>query len=82
VARDKVIAALESGISFDGPSGRVTMDPGSHHLIQNMHLGRANDQHGFTILDVQQTVPPAFEQEVCDLVKNPRTTKQFTPDIK
>jgi len=81
VARDKVIAALESGISFDGPSGRVTMDPGSHHLIQNMHLGRTNDQHGFTILDVQHTVAPAFEQEVCNLVNNPRQSRQFTPDI-
>jgi len=79
--REKVIAALESGVSFDGPSGRVSMDPGSHHLIKNMHLGRTNDQHGFTILDVHQAVAPAFEQEVCDLINNPRTSRQFTPDI-
>jgi len=79
--REKVIAALESGIGFDGPGGRVILDPGSHHLISNMHLARTNDQHGFTILDIHQAVAPAFEQEVCDLIKNPRTSRQFTPDI-
>jgi len=77
--REKVIAALESGIGFDSPSGRITLDGASHHLIQNTHFARANDQHGFTVLDSQQAVPPSFEQSVCDLVKNPRTSRQFTP---
>jgi len=80
--REKVIAALESGISFEGPSGRVSIDPGSHHVIQNTHFGRANDQHGFVVIGSQQAVPPSFEQSVCDLVNNPRIARQFMPDGK
>jgi ABC-type branched-subunit amino acid transport system substrate-binding protein len=37
---DKVAAALE-GLSFDGPRGKVTMDPESHHVTQNMYLATA-----------------------------------------
>ena len=77
--RAKVIAALESGLSFDGPSGKVSIDRGSHHVVQNTHFARTNDKHGFTVLGKQDAVPPAFERSTCDLVKNPATSKQFTP---
>lgn len=77
--REKVIAALESGISYDGPSGRVSIDPQSHHVVQNTHFARTNENHGFTVLGKAEAVPPAFEHSVCDLVKNPRTSRQFTP---
>jgi len=78
--REAVIAALESGISFEGPSGTVSIDPGSHHVIQNTHFGRVNDQHGFTVIGRQEAVPPAFEQSVCDVIRNPRVSRQFVPE--
>ncbi|GAA4263373.1 urea ABC transporter substrate-binding protein [Dactylosporangium darangshiense] len=77
--RDKVIAALESGLSIDTPSGKVSLDPGSHHVTQNVTIAEANDQHGFKILETEANVPPAFEKSVCDLQKNPNTNKQFLP---
>lgn len=77
--REKVIAALESGISFDSPSGRVSIDPGSHHVTQNTHFGRVNDKGGYQVIGKQEAVAPAFEKGVCDLVKYPKTSKQFTP---
>jgi branched-chain amino acid transport system substrate-binding protein len=77
--RDKVIAALESGVEFDGPSGKVSMDAGTHHLVQNVHLARANDSHGFTVIGEQQAVVPSYERSVCDLKARPGTARQFTP---
>ncbi len=79
VDRAAVTKALEAGISIDAPSGKVTMDGKSHHVIQNVSIGETNSTQGFTVLDTKADVPPAFEQEVCDLVANPATNKQFTP---
>jgi len=77
--RDKIVAALESGLSFDGPSGTVTIDPGSHHVVQNIHFGKVNEKNGFDVIGSQQAVAPYFEQEMCDLIKNSNTNKQFLP---
>jgi branched-chain amino acid transport system substrate-binding protein len=77
--RAKVIAALESGISVESPSGTVTMDGPSHHVIQNTYFAQANDSHGFTIIGDQKAVPPAFEKEKCDLIGNPGLHTQFLP---
>jgi branched-chain amino acid transport system substrate-binding protein len=79
--REAVIEALQegSGISFDSPSGKVTMDPGSHHVTQDISIAETNDEHGFTVTSTKENVPPSYEDEVCDLVKDPSTNQQFTP---
>jgi branched-chain amino acid transport system substrate-binding protein len=77
--KDKVTEALESEITFDGPSGLVKLDGGSHHLIQNVHIAETNENKGFDVIDSQQSVPPSYEQEVCDLIANPNEKTQFTP---
>ncbi len=79
VEREKVIAALEDGVSIDAPSGKVTMDGASHHVTQNVSIGETDSSDGFTVLTTEQAVPPSFEQGVCDLVAKPDTNKQFTP---
>lgn len=79
VERDAVISALEGGISIDSPSGKVTMDGKAHHVTQNVSIGETDGANGFTVLSTQADVPPAFEQQVCDLVANPETNEQFTP---
>jgi urea transport system substrate-binding protein len=79
--RQAVIDALQegSGISFDSPSGKVTMDPASHHVTQDISIAETNDKHGFTVTSTKEDVPPSYEDEVCDLVKDPSTHQQFTP---
>lgn len=77
--RQKVIAALESGVGFDGPSGRVSIDPRTHHLVQNVHLAQAGASRGFTLIGAQDAVVPAYERSVCDLVARPTVARQFTP---
>ena len=80
VAQQKVIAALESGITINGPSGKVTMDPKTHHTIRNAYLAQPKNRRW----DIMATFPdqyPADTGGACDLVKNPRTDKQFEPSI-
>jgi urea transport system substrate-binding protein len=76
---DKVVAALESGISIDSPDGTVTMDGPSHHVIQNVSLAVASPAGPFKIIQTQTAVPPSYEQQVCNLIKNPTLNKQFIP---
>ncbi|HUC17355.1 MAG TPA: ABC transporter substrate-binding protein [Acetobacteraceae bacterium] len=81
LARAKVIKALDTGISFAGPSGPVAIDPASHQTIRNAYLGKATGGKW----DVIATYPhqePADTQAVCNLVKFPRTDKQFVVDVK
>ncbi|MFJ2967560.1 transporter substrate-binding protein [Streptomyces collinus] len=65
--RDKVIAALESGLSIDAPNGTVTMNGRSHQVTQSITIAEANDKHGFDVLRTVPDVPPAYENSFCDL---------------
>ncbi len=78
---EAVIPALESGITFEAPNGTVTMEPGSHHLRQNIYIARGDDNHGFEIVETFEDVAPSYENEVCDLVANPDLVEHFTPEI-
>ena len=52
---DAVIAALESGISFDGPGGTVTTQA-NHHLTKNVYIGETLEDGQFEILEVMENV--------------------------
>ncbi len=77
---DAVIAALESGISFEAPNGTVTMEPGSHHLRQNIYIAEGDRNQGFRIVETFEDVAPSYENEMCDLVANPDLVAHFTPE--
>ncbi len=47
---DKVVAALESGISFDGPAGTVTSQK-NHHLTKNVFIGETLEDGQFDIIE-------------------------------
>lgn len=74
--REKTIEALETGISIDGPSGKVTIDPATHHCIFDVHLSVFKDKQLVPIQTFSQR-PPADTAAVCDLKKNPREAKQY-----
>jgi len=72
--------ALETGITIEGPSGTVKMDPATHHTIRNAYLARPKDR----VWEILQTFPNQFPSDTggaCDLIKSPRTNKQFTPQV-
>jgi urea transport system substrate-binding protein len=76
IDRDKMIEALESGISIDGPSGKVTLDPATHHSIFDVHLAVFKDKK-MNLLETFPQRKPADTAAVCDLKKNPREAKQY-----
>ena len=75
----KVIAALESGLSFDAPEGRIKLDPQSHHVVHTVHLAKVNDKKGFTIFKSIENVEPTDTKQVCDLIAKPDQHTQYTP---
>jgi branched-chain amino acid transport system substrate-binding protein len=70
VDRVPVIEALRTGLSYNGPSGMVTIDPMTNHATQNVYLAELKDQN-WVILEQHDAQPPADTQIVCDLVSNP-----------
>ncbi|UYV37227.1 transporter substrate-binding protein [Rhodobacteraceae bacterium D3-12] len=76
VERDAVIAALETGISVDGPAGKYTIDPKTHHSTVDVHLMKFQDQK-MQVIDSLAQRPPIDTQAVCDLEKNPNDNTQY-----
>ena len=63
-------------LSFDGPTGKVTLDKATHHSVRNAFLAEAKDK----LWDVVASYPdqkPSDTAAVCDLVKNPNDNKQY-----
>lgn len=76
VDRTKVVSALEEGLSFDGPTGKVVLDKATHHTIRNAYLAEVKDRK-WSVLETFTDAKPADTASVCDLVKNPNDTKQY-----
>ena len=76
VDRMKVIEALETGISIEAPSGKVTIDPPTHHCILDVHIAEVMDKKFKLLEDVPQQ-KPTDTAAVCDLMKNPNDNQQY-----
>jgi branched-chain amino acid transport system substrate-binding protein len=74
--RVKVIEALESGISIDAPSGKVSIDPATHHCVLNVSIAQVKN-HKLDIVQTFQNQPPVDTSAVCNLIKNPRDNQQY-----
>jgi branched-chain amino acid transport system substrate-binding protein len=68
--RMAVIEALESEIPFEGPSGAISIDRKTHHIVQNVYLAELENQ-AFKILETHPMQRPTDTDLVCDLVANP-----------
>jgi urea ABC transporter substrate-binding protein len=80
IDRMKLIEALEDGISFDGPSGKVLIDKATHHTTRNAFLAEVKDRK-WSVLESYPDVKPLDTASVCDLVKNPNDTKQYVINL-
>ena len=75
----KVVEALESGISQDGPSGVVTMDPKSHHGSHTIFLIEVGKGHKVSIPKIWKDIKPYWLGDSgCDLA-NKADYSQYTP---
>jgi branched-chain amino acid transport system substrate-binding protein len=78
--RMKTIQALESGISFNGPSGKVTIDPVTHHCTLDVQIAELKNRK-WQVLETFAQQQPLDTAAVCDLAKNPRDAKQYVIKI-
>ena len=78
---EKVIDAIQTGIELDSPEGKIKMLPGSHHFVHNVYIVAGDDKHNFEVIEEHKSVLPEYEQQVCDLMKDPKTSKQFVPEL-
>jgi branched-chain amino acid transport system substrate-binding protein len=76
---EEMISALQSGLSFDAPEGRVFLDPATHHLTMHMRIMRVNDKHELEpVADLGQLEPWWLRSIGVNLVKESPST-QFVP---
>ncbi len=80
VDRMKVTEALESGIGFDGPSGKVTIDPATHHCTLDIHIARIEAKK-MVVVEAFKQRKPSDTAAVCDLIKDPKESKQYVIKI-
>jgi branched-chain amino acid transport system substrate-binding protein len=82
INRDKVIAALESGVTYDGPAGKVFFDGPTHQVVTPVRLWRDNGHGSFDLVKLlSRKSQPIFIQSKCNLIKSPTMNKQFTPQL-
>ncbi|MEZ0213715.1 MAG: ABC transporter substrate-binding protein [Xanthobacteraceae bacterium] len=81
IDRDKLIEALESGLSFTGPAGKTTIDAATHHDTLDVYIAEVRDG-AYHVLETFKQQKPLDTAAVCDLKKNPNETKQFVIDVK
>ena len=74
--RDKMLAAIESGVSIQGPGGKVTLEPKTHHATLDIKVMEVKGQK-LTIKQEFKARPPSDTAQFCDLIKNPAENKQF-----
>ncbi len=80
IERDTVIAALESGLSIDGPAGKVAVDPKTHHAVLDVHIMEIENQ-GMRVIETLPQRQPIDTQSVCDLSANPDDNTQYEIQI-
>ena len=78
--RDKMLAAIESGVKIEGPAGTVAIDPKTHHASLDIHVMEVKGQK-LTIKQTTKQRPPSDTAQYCDLIKNPNENKQFEVKI-
>lgn len=73
-------AELAKGdVCFDGPSGKVCLDPKSQHMSHTIYLAKVEADHSITFPTVWENIAPYWLGEAgCDLTKNDPSA-QYTP---
>ncbi len=76
IERDTVIEAIENNLAIDGPAGKVSIDPKTHHAVLDVYLMELADQK-MKVLESYSQRPPVDTQAVCDLKANPDDNQQY-----
>lgn len=78
---EAVIKALESGISYDGPAGKVTIYGPTHHAIMDIWIIYSDENHNISFKEeFEQIVPDWLEKTMNVDLREFAPNEQFTPD--
>jgi branched-chain amino acid transport system substrate-binding protein len=79
----KVKQLLGSGMSYDSPSGTVTIDPKTHAAVRDIYLAHTTETQSIEFPAMWKAVQPNWLSEVagCDLTKKSDQT-QYTPSAQ
>ncbi len=80
IDRLQVIKALESGVSFEGPAGKSTIDPQTHHNTLDVYIAQAQDK-AFKVIESFSQQPPLDTAAVCNLASNPNDNQQYVINV-
>jgi branched-chain amino acid transport system substrate-binding protein len=80
VDRDKVVEAMEAGLTIDGPGGPLKVDPKTHHCHMDMYISQAKNAR-FEIQRKFPSVAPTNTGGQCDLMARPDTNVMYEPKI-
>lgn len=76
----KVIEALESGITFDAPEGRLRLDPATHHSAMHIYNAYVDEKHRLTFPnDFGQIQPWWLSKNMKVDLRKEDPNKQFLP---
>ncbi len=77
---DAVIEALESGISYDGPAGVVTIDGATHHAIRDIYLFSCDENHELTQKSFWEAIEPNWLSKTLGIdLRVEAPNEQYTP---
>jgi branched-chain amino acid transport system substrate-binding protein len=78
--RAALLAELAKGdVCFEGPSGKVCLDPKSQHMSHTIYLAKVEADHSISFPTVWENIAPYWLGEAgCDLTKNDPSA-QYTP---
>ena len=78
--RAALLAELAKGdVCFDGPSGKVCLDPKSQHMSHTIYLAKVEADHSISFPTVWENIAPYWLGEAgCDLTNNDPSA-QYTP---
>ena len=48
--------------------------------MQNIYIAEGDANHGFKIIETFDKIVPSYEDQMCDLIKDPSIKTQFTPE--
>jgi branched-chain amino acid transport system substrate-binding protein len=76
---DEVISALESGISFDAPEGRVLLDPATHHLTMSIRMAQVQPDHSIKFVQDFGPIEPWWLRSLGVNLVRSDDAKQYLP---
>lgn len=76
---DKVISALESGLSFDAPEGRTFLDPATHHMTLHVRMAQVQADHSIKFVHDFGPIEPWWLRKLGVNLVRQNDAKQYLP---